>query len=270
MALLMVAPTLIYYGGRQGRAAEYFEGWTLSLSHLLLDPSFYVRWLSLTQDLMGLTALLLGLVGVLLAAPRPRALLAGLWAGYFIYGLFLPYQMYTHSYYHLQLTPIVALSLAPAAHTLLERITRQPAFWRVLLAGILLVGLVYPSWLSIAEQNREDYRGEPAYWQEIASHLPGDGKIIALTQDYGYRLAYYGWRKVTLWPTRGERTLASLRGSPKEFEQYFAKRTVGKDYFLITSFGQFRDQPDLEQMLQNSYPLLAEGDGYLIYGLTER
>ncbi|MCI0519665.1 MAG: glycosyltransferase family 39 protein [Chloroflexi bacterium] len=268
MAVLMIAPTLIYYASRQGRASEYFASWTISLSHLLLDPSFYVRWLSLVQDLMGLTALLLGLVGVLLAAPRPRALLAGLWAGYFIYGLFLPYQMYTHSYYHLQLTPIVALSLAPLAHTILEQVTRQPRFWRALLAGILLVGVLYPAWLSIAEQNREDYRSEPAYWQEIAARLPTDGKIIALTQDYGYRLAYYGWRKVTLWPTRGERTLASLRGDAKQFEQYFSKRAEGKEYFLITSFGQFKDQPDLEEMLKSNYPLLAEGDGYLIYDLV--
>jgi len=267
MTLLMTAPTLIYYAARQGRASDYFESWTISLSHLLVEPSFYVRWLSLVQDIMGLTALLLGLVGVLIARSRARSLLVGLWVGYAIYGLFLPYQMYTHNYYHLQLVPIIALSLASIGQLIYERLVQQPAIWRLLLVGVVLAGLAYPAWVSIAEQKKTDYRGESAYWQEIASYLPTDGKIVALTQDYGYRLMYYGWRKVTLWPTRGERSLASLRGNEKEFETYFTRRTEGKSYFLITAFGQYNDQPDLKQLLTQRYPVVAEGDGYIIFDL---
>jgi beta-galactosidase/beta-glucuronidase len=134
---------------------------------------------------------------------------------------------------------------------------------------IAMVWIIFPAWVSITEQNKSDYRHEPVYWQEIASYLPTDGKIVALTQDYGYRLMYYGWRKVKLWPNRGERNLSSLRGSNKEFEGYFTKRTDGKDYFLITAFGQFRDQEDLQQMLYDNYPIHAEGDGYLIFNLTQ-
>ncbi len=268
MGLLMLSPTLVYYLSRQGRAAEYFSSWTISLSHLLLEPSFYVRWLNLVQDLMGLTALLLSLVGELIAPGALRALLLSLWGGYAVYGLFLPYQMYTHSYYHLQLVPIIGLSLMPVAQVILERVAQQSRFWQTLFVGIALVGMAFPAWVSIAELRRDDYRGEPAYWQEIASHLPTDGKIIALTQDYGYRLMYYGWRKVALWPTRGERTLSSLRGSEKEFEEYFAKRIEGKEYFLITSFNQLDDQPDLKQTLRQRYPLIAQGTGYLIYDLA--
>jgi hypothetical protein len=104
---------------------------------------------------------------------------------------------------------------------------------------------------------------------EIASYLPTDGKILALTQDYGYRLMYFGWRKVILWPTRGEKNLAALRGKEKEFEQFFARRIEGKNYFLITAFGQFNDQLDLKQTLYDHYPLVAEGDGYLIFDLTK-
>jgi hypothetical protein len=122
--------------------------------------------------------------------------------------------------------------------------------------------------VSVAEQKREDHRVEPAYWQEIASYLPVDGKIIALTQDYGYRLMYYGWRKVTLWPNRGELNVARLRGSEKEFEEYFNKRIEDKSYFLITAFNQFRDQPDLQEYLEWHYPVVAEGVGYLIYDIA--
>jgi 4-amino-4-deoxy-L-arabinose transferase-like glycosyltransferase len=267
MLILMVAPTFIYYIGREGRAATFISSWTIALSHLLLDPTFYVRWLSLVQDIMGLTALLLSLVGVLIASPRSRSLLLGLWIGYAIYGLFLPYQMYTHNYYHLQLIPIIALSLVPVAQLIIGRLTQEAKIWQFLFAVIVLVWIAYPAWVSIAEQKQENYRNEPAYWQGIASYLPDDGKIVALTQDYGYRLMYYGWRKVRLWPTRGERTLSSLRGSEKEFEEYFEKRIGGRKYFLITSFNQFNSQPDLREMLRDNYPIYAEGSGYLIFDL---
>lgn len=270
MLILMVAPTVVYYVGREGRAATYISSWTIALSHLLLDPSFYVRWLSLVQDIMGLTALLLSLVGVLIASPRARSLLLGLWIGYGVYGLFVPYQMYTHNYYHLQLIPIIALSLVPVAQLILDKLTQEAKIWQFLFALIVVAWIAYPSWVSIAEQKQENYRNEPAYWQEIASYLPDDGKIVALTQDYGYRLMYYGWRKVRLWPTRGERTLSSLRGSEKEFEQYFSNRTDGRKYFLITSFNQFNSQQDLKNFLSDNYPVHAEGSGYLIFDLDHQ
>jgi hypothetical protein len=270
MLALMLAPAAIYYLGREGRAAEFFNSWTVALSHLLLEPGTYARWLSMLADTMGLAGVLVGLAGVVIAQPRQRALLSGLWGGYLVYGLFLPYQMYTHNYYHLQLIPIIAISLVPVVELLLEKVQQQGRAWQIAFAAILIVGIGYASLLSIVEQRKEDYGTEQPYWQEIASHLPVDGKIIALTQDYGYRLMYYGWRKVTLWPNRGERAVSSLRGSEKEFESYFSKRVEDKSYFLITAFNQFEDQPDLVNMLEQHYPLAAEGTGYRIYDLSAR
>ncbi len=268
MALLMLLPSAIYYLGREGRASEFFSSWTVSLSHLLLEPSFYIRWLNTVQNLMGLSALLAGLAGVLIAQPRLRALLLGLWGGYAIYGLFLPYQMYTHSYYHLQLIPIIALSLVPLIELILDRLGQEKRWTQVAFAGLVAVGLTFSAAVSVAEFKQDNYRVEPAYWQEIASYLPSDGKIIALTQDYGYRLMYYGWRKVILWPNRGELNVSRLRGSEKEFQEYFDKRTQGMSYFLITAFNQFNDQPDLQQYLKDHYPVVAQGVGYLIYDLA--
>jgi hypothetical protein len=267
-ALMAVIPGIYYLGLHHGRAGDYFQNWTLSLLHLLIEPSFYVRWYSFVQDLVGLGAILIGLAGVLIASPRPRALLAGLWVGYFLYGLSLPYQMYTHSYYHEQLIPIIALSLAPAAQPLLERIFQQARFWKTLAAGLAILAVAYPVWVARSTMAAEDNRKEPAYWQEIASYLPTDGKIIGLTQDYGYRLMYFGWRKVDLWPSRGDRNLAALRGRSKEFEDYFAKHTQDVSYFLVTAMGQLNDQPDLKELLSTQYPVAAQGDGYIIYDLA--
>ena len=269
MGILMVAPSFFYYViERGGRASEYFSGWTVSLSHLLLEPSTYVRWFSMIQDLMGLTVILLALIGVLIAKPRTRALLLGCWLGYILYGLFLPYQMYTHSYYHEQLIPILAISLVPVLHLLLERLGQQAWHWQTVAVVVALVGASYMSWVAILPQYRDDYRHEPAYWKEVGDLLPNDGKILALTQDYGYRLMYYGWRKVILWPNRGELNLSELRGDGKDFETFFAKKSDGMKYFLITSFNQFNDQPDLKKYLNQHFPVYAEGGGYLIYDLV--
>jgi hypothetical protein len=267
VAALTVIPTLLYYLGRGGRASEYLSSWTLALSHLLLEPATYLRWLNLVQELVTPLALIFALAGIWLAKGRGRAMLAGLWLGYFAYGLFLPYQMTSHSYYHLQLVPIVALSLAPLAMRFSDWLAVRGKVWQVVAAGLALVALVYSAWQAAVPLYSRDYRNEPTYWSEIASFLPEDGKIIALTQDYGYRLMYYGWRKVVLWPNRGEIKLSVLRGSEKEFLDYFTKRIEGKSYFLITAFGQFEDQPELQKMLQEHFPVLAQGNGYLIFDL---
>lgn len=267
IAALTLAPTLLFYLGRSGRASEYFSSWTLALSHLLLQPITYLRWLKLVQELVTPFALALALIGVGLARGRARALLLGLWAGYFVYGLFLPYQMTSHSYYHLQLVPLVALSLAPLAGRAAGWLDARPAPWRFLAAGAALLLLTYASWQALIPLYGRDYRNERSYWQEIASYLPADGKIIALTQDYGYRLMYYGWRKVVLWPNRGEIKLSVLRGSGKEFLDFFARRIEGKSYFLITAFGQFADQPELGKILNENFPVTAEGRGYIIFDL---
>jgi hypothetical protein len=268
MAILMVLPTAVYYLGREGRASEYFSSWTLSLAHLLLEANTYLRWGNLVQELINPLALLAGLAGLVLARGLSRALLLGLWGGYLAYGMFLPYQMYTHNYYHLQLVPIVALSIVPAAQFVLERLAARSRVWLAALVVAALLLIVYSSWQAVIPQYSQDHRNEPSYWGQIASYLPSDGKIVALTQDYGYRLMYYGWRKVTLWPNRGEQQLNRLRGDEKEFAAFFNRRTQDKQYFLITAFRQFDDQPDLKKTLYDRYPILAEGQGYVIFDLT--
>ncbi len=269
MAILMALPSFAYYLllGR-GNAADYISNWTIALSHLITEPAFYVRWLSFVQNWMGFSVILLAFVGMIIASPRNKALLSGLWVGYFIYGLTLPYQMVTHNYYHLQLVPILALSLTSVGQTLTERFSGQSIPWKVLLAGVTLISMVFPCWVAITTLKAEDFRSQPAYWQEIGALLPVDGKIIALTQDYGYRLMYYGWRKVSLWQTSSEQNLAELRNREKDFSASFSNHIEGKDYFLVTAMGQFKTQTTLQKTLYDNYPLIAEGDGYLLFDLA--
>jgi hypothetical protein len=268
MFLLMVIPPTAYYlAGRPEGASGYFSQWIGPLTYLIFNPSFYVRWISFLHTWLDLTVILLGLVGVLISTPRNRTLLLGLWIGYGIYGLTLPYQMYTHNYYHLQLIPIVALSIAPVVQTLVERLAQQVKLWRWVFIGLFVMAITYSSWVARSVLMAEDYRSEPVYWQEMGKALPTDGKIIALTNDYGLRLLYYGWRNVGLWPSSGEQDLSELRGSSKDFQQQFTNRTMEYDYFLITAQGQLNKQPELSEMLSTHYPLVVKGDGYMVFDL---
>jgi len=110
----------------------------------------------------------------------------------------------------------------------------------------------------------EDFRAEPAYWQTVGEAIPANAKVIALTQDYGYRLMYYGWRRVDLWPLASG--LAEIRGNTINAGKTFAEFAADKDYFLVTSFNQLDKQPDLKKIL-DGYPIAAQGDGFVLYDL---
>ncbi len=266
MAALMIVPALIYYVLlNHGRSTEYFFAWTVPLLKLITSTDFYSKWLAFIGSLFGLTVIFLGIAGVFLATPRLRWLLVSLWIGYFLYGLTLPFQMYTHSYYHVQLIPIIALGLAAALNPLFETALAQGPAPRVALA-VLVVGVIgYQSWVARSVLAAEDFRHEPAFWSQVGDAIPVDADVIALTQDYGFRLMMWGWRKVTLWPLSTD--LSEVHGGSQDASD-FEELTADKEYFLVTAFGQLEKQPDLKAIL-DEYPIASEGDGYVLYDLRK-
>jgi hypothetical protein len=111
----------------------------------------------------------------------------------------------------------------------------------------------------------EDFRHEPAFWKQVGDVIPADADVIGLTQDYGFRLMQWGWRKVSLWPLTTD--LSEARGGNQD-DADFASLTEGKEYFLVTAFGQLDKQPGLKEILAQ-YPIAAEGDGYVLYDLQK-
>jgi len=264
MAALMVIPAFVFYILlNQGRSTEYFFAWTVTLLNLISSTGFYSRWLAFLGNLFGLTMIFLSLAGALVSPPRMRWLLFSLWTGYLLYGLTLPFQMYTHSYYHIQLIPILALGLASAVHPLIEVVASQEKIWRF--AGVMLIVAMfgYQSWVARSVLIAEDFRHEPAFWKGVGDALPPDADVIALTQDYGYRLMIFGWRKVDLW--RLSTDLSEARGRQQNVDD-FLESTEGMEYFLVTAFGQLEKQPALRKILAQ-YPIAAEGDGYVLYDI---
>ena len=265
MAILMVLPALAYYViANPGRSTEYFFAWTVTLIRLIMSPDFYSKWIAMLGSLFGLTILSLSILGSLLSPPRIRWMLVGIWIGYLLYGITLPFQMYTHSYYHVQIIPVISLGLVPVANLFVERMKVENSSIRFASIAVLVGVLGYYSWVARSILVAEDFRYEPVFWQEVGKVLPEDAKVIALTQDYGYRLMLWGWRKVTLWPINTD--LVEARGGNQPLGDDFNELTAGMDYFLVTAFGQLDKQPALQKIL-DGYPVAAQGEGFFLYDL---
>lgn len=267
MAAIMIVPALVFYVFlNQSRSTEYFFAWTVTLINLITSTDFYTKWLAFLGTIFGLTMIFLSIAGAWIASPRMRWLLVSLWVGYVLYGLTLPFQMYTHSYYHIQLIPIIALGLAVVLNPLVESVAAQGGVGRVGFVALIVSVIGFQAYVARSVLIAEDFRHEPAFWSEVGNVIPSDANVIALTHDYGYRLMMYGWRKVSLWPlTTG---LSDARNADKNAADDFSELTEGRQYFLVTAFSQLDKQPGLKEIL-NEYPIAAEGDGYVLYDLKK-
>ena len=114
---------------------------------------------------------------------------------------------------------------------------------------------------------RQDFRAEAQFWADLGNELGHTTQVIGLTQDYGHRLAYWGWKDIELWPTSGDQNLRELAGIAKTFDEIFADRVAGKQYFVVTNFKQFDSQPELKDKLFNTYPVLEQNSEYIIFDL---
>ncbi len=267
MMALMVIPAFIYYIlGHPGRSDEYFFAWTVDLIKLITTTSFYAHWLGFIGSLFGLTILFLSIAGMFLAPPRLRWMLIGIWVGYICYGLTLPYQMYTHSYYHIQLIPVVALGLVPIIETVAVRVSREARWLKAVLIAIVVFVIGYQAWIARSDlvAQTADYRREPVYWENMAKAIPANSNLIGLTQDYGYRLMYYGWRKITLWPYVNG--LTAVKGTSVNAQAKFSELVAGRDYFLVSASNQLDAQPELKKIL-DGYTVTEQGEGFVLYDL---
>jgi 4-amino-4-deoxy-L-arabinose transferase-like glycosyltransferase len=237
--------------------------------NMWIDPAFYFRWAFTVNVNVSLAATLLAAVGVFLSGPRERPLILGLWAGYFLLGMTFSYHIYTHDYYQLGFIPVVAISMAPALRAVLDRFRdRSPGLpARLALAAIALVGIAVPSWYARDLLVNSDYRNEPAFWAEIGDKLGHGPGVIGLTQDYGYRLAYWGWQPSAAWLTSADLGVRYLAGQDIDLLKNFQEDTAGKKYFVVTMFGELDQQPQVKDLLYKNYPIYAQTDEYVIFDL---
>lgn len=266
IGILPGAAYVIYGVWIAGYLGQKFSG--RFIPSLFLSPSYYLGWVAMLNLVIGGIVLMIALFGLFFYEQGKRRFMLGLWAGYALFGIYFNYHISTHDYYSLLLIPIVALSLAPLAELFLGQLARLAATrWTRLSAFCLLFFGIFASLLNTRSQmNSVDYRPEAQMWAEISQKVDGYN-LAGLTQDYGSRIAYWGWRNITSWPTYGDLIYHDkLRNTQPDFEEQFANIAAKKDLFVVTDFNDLNRQPSLKHKL-DGYPIFAEGEGYVIYDL---
>jgi hypothetical protein len=140
-------------------------------------------------------------------------------------------------------------------------------FSRLALTAIVLIGIAIPAWYTRDLIVKANYYNEPDFWAEIGDKLGHDGGVVSLTQDYGYRLAYWGWQGTANWFTSADIGVRYLAGQKVDVLQNFKQDTAGKKYFLVTMFGELDNQPVVKNLLYKNYPIYAQTDEYVIFDL---
>jgi hypothetical protein len=271
MAVLGALPAAIYlvYGiFIRGDLASQFSG--RFVPALLFNPFNYLQWEVKMSMAAGGIFVMLALLSLFLITDRAlRILLYGLWGSYILFGLFFNYHIATHDYYHLPFIPIVGLSLAPLGHRFFTYLAGAASqrWSRAVVYVILLFGLFSAIWDVRNQMKAVDYRPEAAMWAQIGEEIGEKASVIALTQNYGSRLEYWGWRNSDTWPFVGDAGYANIRGGALSFDDLFERRATKMTYFLVTDFEEFDRQPELKERLLNFFPVAFEGEGYLIFDL---
>jgi hypothetical protein len=271
MGILGILPGLgwVVYGLSRGFLGQQFGG--RFIPSLLVSPSMYIGWAQMLAEVLGLGTFALSLLGLLLMKDvRKRSLLLGLWAAYFVFAIFFDYHISTHNYYSLPIIPIAALSLTPLAELVFVRLGESAARslpTRVITSSVLALALFAVLWTSRVELKSENYRPQAEFWRQVGDIIR-DHRVVALTQDYGLPLAYWGWAGAANWPDSTDIEYHALRGATATFEKTFARLTSGRELFLVTDLAELSRQPELKARLAE-YAVLSHGDSYIIYALWE-
>ena len=272
ISLLAGIPILAYYiyglfitGQLEGQFSGRFfpEMWK--------DVDFYIQWMKAISTVSGhFIVLLIGVAGLfMMKKKRDLYFLLGIWVGYIIYGMAFSYHISTHKYYTLPMIPLLSITLGVVADRLIGWF-RQKRLSFLVWAGTVLVVLVGMGG-GYYLLTLEDYRHEPPYYQKVADFVGPENKIVALSQNYAYRLSYFGWRVAIPWQGPENLAFSELKNSEIDsFAERFSRYRENFDYFIITNNKEFRRQEDLYNELFDHYPVHAEGGGYIIFNLKER
>jgi hypothetical protein len=266
-AITIIIPA-IYYGIMIGsRTGDLISHRTLPYWHLWFETDFYFLWLAILLEIVQRFLLWISLAGVAFPS-RGRMILGSLWISYLVYGFFFAYYIHTHNYYSVPAIPIISLSMAPIASTVAEKMKHERWIWKAFIVLVFGSAFLFEAWLGRNQLFVSDYRSEPVIWKGIVAALPEDGAVLALTQEHGARMWYYGQISVRLWPNTGTQYFRTTGGGgPFDFEQYYHDQTGGISYFLITDFADFNKQTLLKNRLEENYPVYSQGDGFLIFDM---
>jgi hypothetical protein len=259
-----------YYGLIiDGRMEDQFVG--RFFPNLYRSPSFYISWLSHIEEHFSLITLLLCVIGLALIKDKKlRWLLIGWWGGYLLFGFVFPHHIATHSYYHLPLVPIIAVSLAPLASRitdLVNQTSQKSLNWGLILATYVTF-IAFNLWSVQDNLHSVDYRIVRERLEHIGDVIKASSKTstIALTDDYAASLKFYGMIPSRHWPSRGE-----MNTRTATFDELWDIKTQGVHFFVILDLEEFYKQTELRDKLLDNHEITEQDEGYILFDLkTEK
>ncbi len=270
---------------------------------LLLREAFWIDWLDKIKVVVGYFALVGALLGVLLArAGSPRALMIGLWVGYFLFGLVFTFHIKSHDYYSLQLIPVVALSLGPIGALVMGYLGQMDwrSYGRLAVLGLFFLAVALSvveyrhTILGIVQQAQggafpgryvgqtttADYEARAKAYQEIGEVVDHSPRTLFLAPEFGYSLMYHGRLSGEYWPPPGRRKQprGSQPGTEERFNALYSEHSP--EYFIViprfterdrrADFWESEEYKDLRDLLTENFSAVVEDDDYVVFDLRKK
>lgn len=252
-----------------GTLGKQFQG--RFLPTLLTEAFYYKQILDYQVTVAGhAVILIIGLLGFgYFISRKSLKFVLGIWLGYLLYCMVFTYHSITHSYYHLPLIPLLAITLSGSIEFLLSKLRSFNDLLGYFVRFCCLVLVILSVSGGYFLLFSENLRNEPDFYYQVANFVPRESNKIVLSQDYGYRISYYGWIKPKVWLGTEDLVVKQLRGSSlQDFTDKFQSYVEGYDYFIITRKQEFRRQQALYEELHGNYQVHKQGGGYIIFDLN--
>ena len=291
-----------FYYGHSFLASEYLgrRGRMQFVPSLLLTGRFWKGWLTMIGSTTGILAFIAAIIGAFLCRKRSaRVFLAGLWAGYIVFGLVFNYAIHTHDYYQLSMIPIVSVGLGSVGVAFTNRLRRLSAGWCYGLAGVGILLLVLLGGMALkirpdqffrmeprlknnldivcnfigvnphtAKRINADFASEAEAAGEIGEIVNHSTKTMLLAGSHARAMMYHGWFSSVPWPSKydlhDDKCMGGRQITAEERFNNKYKRW-SPEYFIVTDLEDFDRQKDLKDLLTNKFTIVAQSDKYLIF-----
>jgi len=270
VAFLCLLPYALFMAYANFIVGGYEEQFSLRFfPQLWTQVGFYLRWVGTLRQAIGLEWLVLGLLGVLIVKEKHwRWMLIGAWIGYGLLGFTLSYHISSHDYYNLPVYLMICLGVGVLIQKLFSIGSERQWFGQLTIILLLFIIAIY-GYEAYSTLKRTNYNQEVAFWQGMGIDLGHLTQVVALSEDYGYRLAYWGWISPANWMSIEDIRLRTESGQTYNFEQYFKSQVQGKDYFLVTLLDELEKQPELKQQLFDHYHIKQQTSRFILFDLKQ-
>lgn len=239
--------------------------------NLWIEPAWYLRWINELSHVVRLEIFLLAFGGGLILSKKPAfGMFLGLFVGYILYGFIFSYHVSTHDYYHLPLIVPVSLGLGLVFKTVVDAFHEKRKIFSAVVIIIFIIGfMALKAWDVRVTLKRVDYRSEPAFWANLGEELGSDARVTGLLTDYGYRLSYWGWLTVEPWLQAADINVRELAGAEIDLQYELERRLEESDFFVVTQFGEYNNQPMLKECLEENYPMIIDRENVIVFDLRK-